>query len=65
MDVLKDRRLSDVPVGLLMSSGIDSNLIRKLSKKFKKYYCGGFEKDEDLKYCKQIKIREKITFRNN
>ncbi len=59
-NVLKDRRLSDVPVGLLMSSGVDSNLIRKLSKKFKKYYCGGFKNDEDIKYCKQIKNQEKL-----
>jgi len=59
--VLKDRRLSDVPVGLLLSSGIDSNIIRNMSGKFKKYFCGGFENDIDVIFCKKLKEQSQLN----
>lgn len=59
-EVLKERRISDVPVGLLLSSGVDSNIIRNLSPKFDKYFCGGFKDDPDILYCQNLKKNKKI-----
>lgn len=59
--VLKERQLSDVPIGLLLSSGVDSNIIRNLSKNFKNYFCGGFKNDADLIFCKKFKKNNKIN----
>jgi len=58
--VLNERRLSDVPVGLLLSSGVDSNIIRNMSNRFKKYFCGGFKNDTDVVFCKKLKKENKL-----
>ena len=57
---LNERRLSDVPVGLLLSSGVDSNIIRNMSNRFKKYFCGGFKNDTDVVFCKKLKKENKL-----
>ena len=52
--------ISDVKVGLLLSGGIDSNLIRALSPKMD-YFCGGFENDFDYMYLKKKKLKINFT----
>jgi asparagine synthase (glutamine-hydrolysing) len=49
------RMVSDAPVGLLLSRGIDSNLIKELGD-FDRYYSIGFEGDEDIEYLKNESI---------
>ncbi len=45
------RMVSDAPVGLLLSRGVDSNLIKELGK-FDRYYTIGFTGDEDIEYLR-------------
>lgn len=45
------RQVSDTPIGLLLSRGIDSNLLKELGE-FDKYYTIGFKGDEDLEYLR-------------
>lgn len=52
---IKSRKVSDVPIGLLLSKGIDSNLIRSLER-FDKFYSIGFNGDEDIEYLKKQNI---------
>ena len=52
---IKTRRVSDAPVGLLLSRGIDSNLINNLST-FDAKYSIGFKGDEDIKYLSKQNI---------
>ncbi|NRD74148.1 asparagine synthase [Shewanella sp. VB17] len=49
------RQVSDAPIGLLLSRGIDSNLLKELGK-FDKYYTIGFKGDEDLEYLRKQNI---------
>ena len=49
-----------MPLGLLLSGGIDSNIIRHLSTKIKYYFCGGFEGDSDIIFCKKLKKENKL-----
>ncbi|MEZ9012505.1 asparagine synthase [Vibrio splendidus] len=49
------RLISDAPVGLLLSRGIDSNLMKELGD-FKRYYTIGFNGDEDIEYLKSNPI---------
>lgn len=53
---VKSRCVSDVPIGLLLSKGIDSNLIRFFGN-FKAFYSVGFDGDEDIKFLEQQDIR--------
>lgn len=59
LDALKNgvetRLISDAKVGLLLSRGIDSNLIRNIGD-FDNYYTIGFENDEDIRYLKSQNI---------
>ena len=52
---ISSRLVSDVKVGLLLSRGIDSNLIRSMHN-FDSFYSIGFEGDEDLKYLKTLNL---------
>lgn len=52
---VKTRLVSDAPVGLLLSRGIDSNLTKAFGN-FSRYYTIGFEGDEDLKYLNSQSI---------
>lgn len=52
---VSSRMVADVPVGLLLSRGIDSNLISTLGK-FDRYYSIGFSGDGDLEYLKSQNI---------
>lgn len=45
------RLVSDAPVGLLLSRGVDSNLMKELGE-FDRYYTIGFSGDEDIEYLK-------------
>lgn len=49
---ITSRGISDVKVGLLISKGIDSNLINKFGK-FDRLFSSGFKEDADLKYVKE------------
>ncbi|MFA0479619.1 asparagine synthetase B [Vibrio splendidus] len=52
---IETRMVSEVPVGLLLSKGIDSNLLRSMGD-FDKYYTTGFAGDEDLEFLRQEHI---------
>ena len=52
---IKSRLVSDAKVGLLLSRGIDSNLIHQMAE-FDSLYTIGFEGDEDIKYLKSQNI---------
>lgn len=50
------RLVSDAPVGLLLSRGIDSNLMKELGD-FNRYYTVGFNGDEDIEYLKSNPVK--------
>ncbi|ENM5918762.1 asparagine synthetase B [Vibrio mimicus] len=52
---VSSRCISDAPVGLLLSRGIDSNLLRKIGN-FSKFYTIGFSGDEDLEFLRREKV---------
>ena len=51
---------SDAKIGLLLSGGIDSNLIRKIIPKTD-YFCGGFKNDFDYEYLKKRNLKIEFT----
>jgi len=53
---IESRHVSDVKTGILLSGGIDSNLVRIYSKHINEYYTGGFKNDYDYSYLKKSKI---------
>jgi len=52
---VSSRCVSDVPIGLLLSKGIDSNLIR-FTGHFQRLYSVGFSGDEDIEYLAKAKV---------
>lgn len=52
---VETRMVSDAPVGLLLSRGIDSNLIKEIGN-FERYYSIGFSGDEDIEFLKANRI---------
>lgn len=59
IDGIESRSVSDAPIGLLLSKGIDSNLIRQYSK-VSQYYTVGFAGDADFEYLKTLNL-ENLT----
>ncbi len=58
---VNSRRVADAKIGLLLSKGIDSNLIRFFGS-FDNYYSIGFDGDEDIEYLEKQNIANlKIT----
>ncbi len=49
---ISSRVVSDAPVGLLLSKGIDSNLLKEMSD-IDSYYSIGFKGDDDIEYLKK------------
>jgi asparagine synthase (glutamine-hydrolysing) len=58
------RCIADAPIGLLLSKGIDSNLIR-YSGNFNKLYTVGFDGDHDIEYLKKSNIPNLKVLRVN
>ena len=56
---ISTRKVSDARIGLLLSRGVDSNLIKELGV-FDRFYSTGFEGDGDLEYLKSQSI-ENLT----
>jgi asparagine synthase (glutamine-hydrolysing) len=54
-DGINSRKVSDVPIGLLLSKGVDSNLIHQFSN-INKLYSIGFPGDADFEYLKTQKL---------
>jgi asparagine synthase (glutamine-hydrolysing) len=54
---VESRCVSDAPIGLLLSKGVDSNLIRHTGS-FDRLYTIGFDGDEDIEYLENQKIRD-------
>ncbi|PTO68221.1 asparagine synthetase B family protein [Vibrio splendidus] len=52
MKGLESRLISDAPVGLLLSRGVDSHILKSLNE-FDRYYSIGFEGDEDIEFLKK------------
>jgi len=52
---LETREVADVPIGLLLSRGVDSNLLKEMGD-FDKYYSIGFKGDDDIEYLKSQNI---------
>ncbi|MBQ0439805.1 asparagine synthetase B family protein [Providencia rettgeri] len=59
---INSRKISDAPIGLLLSKGVDSNLLKSIGD-FDRYYSIGFEGDADIEYLhsKNIKNLKIIT----
>jgi len=60
---VKSRLISDVPVGLLFSSGIDSNLIKHSSNEVFQCFTGGLDGDYDLDFANKLSSKEINTFK--
>lgn len=58
------RCVSDAPIGLLMSRGIDSNIIRH-THEFQQYYTIGFPDDEDIRFLERQSIENLKIIRTN
>ena len=52
MKIIIKRQISDVPVAILLSSGVDSNLIKEMSPKISNYFCGGLKNDKEIQFLK-------------
>ena len=63
-EAINTREVSDVPIALLLSKGIDSNILRVLSN-VKKYYSIGFKGDEDYEYLKHSSIKNLTLIESN
>ena len=62
---IKTRMVSDARIGLLLSKGVDSNILRNLSK-INNLYSVGFTGDEDLDYVsKNINFKAKCLYCSN
>ena len=58
------RCVSDAPIGLLMSRGIDSNLIRH-AHEFQQYYTIGFPEDDDIRFLEEQSVENLKIIRTN
>lgn len=58
---IETRKVSDVPIGLLLSRGVDSNLLKSLGE-IENYYSIGFKGDEDFEYLKKKDIKGLTLF---
>jgi len=57
---INSRMISDTPVGLLLSKGVDSNLIRCRSK-IDRFYSIGFSGDHDIQWLSDKKFNGNLT----
>lgn len=62
---INSRMVSDVPVGLLFSGGIDSNIINEYTNQKLLRFTGGFDGDFDVNYSKNHKMSSNLVIIDN
>ncbi len=61
---VSSRKVSDAPIGLLLSKGVDSNLLKEIGE-IDRLYSIGFNGDEDIEYLKSQDVKNLTVFESS